>query len=196
MVALDDPDPSRLSGDPAISPLLSSRRSTRAFDPHTPLTDATLVALVEAARSAPSAYNHQPWRLWIARRGTAEFDRLIAALEPYNALWAHRAGALIVSILVERSHGSEYPWAQYDLGQAVALLTVEATRRGIGVCQMAGRDDRAIGQIVEAGDGESVAIVTAVGFAGDTVELEPDTAALERNAARRRPLTEVATIYG
>ncbi len=180
--------------DPTISPLLRDRRSIRAFDTERAVSEQVVTALIAAASSAPSAFNYQPWRLWIARRGTRDFDALLGTLEPYNALWAHRAGLLVVSIAVMARDGQQHPWAMYDLGQAMAMLTVEATRRGLGLCQMAGRDVGAIGDLVSIAPQEEVAIVTAVGYPGAPVELEPDTAALERNAPLRRPASEAATV--
>ena len=52
--------------------------------------------VLEAARWAPSASNHQPWRLVWARRGEAGFDAILGALVPFNQSWAKEAAALIV----------------------------------------------------------------------------------------------------
>jgi nitroreductase len=54
----------------ALHPLLAQRTSTRAFDPSHEVDDVTLVALLDAARWAPSSMNRQPWRFAVARRGT------------------------------------------------------------------------------------------------------------------------------
>jgi len=69
-----------------LHPLLAGRWSTRAFDRTYRLGDGETVRLLEAARWAPSAGNSQPWRVGVARRGTPEFDALMSALAPGNAI--------------------------------------------------------------------------------------------------------------
>lgn len=45
-----------------ILPEIRDRWSPRAFDPGRPVSDGDLLALLEAARQAPSCMNEQPWR--------------------------------------------------------------------------------------------------------------------------------------
>lgn len=54
--------------DHPILPLLSQRWSPYAFSSEE-VHDTDLAALFEAARWAPSAYNEQPWRYLVTRRG-------------------------------------------------------------------------------------------------------------------------------
>jgi coenzyme F420-0:L-glutamate ligase/coenzyme F420-1:gamma-L-glutamate ligase len=49
---------------PAVSQLIRGRRSIRRYQPQ-PVPQAVLVALLEAARWAPSAHNRQPWRFCV-----------------------------------------------------------------------------------------------------------------------------------
>jgi len=49
---------------------LAHRHSPRAFDPESELTDEQIGSLLEAARWSASSSNSQPWRLYVARRGT------------------------------------------------------------------------------------------------------------------------------
>jgi F420 biosynthesis protein FbiB-like protein len=49
---------------PAFWRLVRSRRSIRRYQPR-PVPEATLLALLEAARWAPSAHNRQPWRFCV-----------------------------------------------------------------------------------------------------------------------------------
>jgi hypothetical protein len=57
-----------------------------------------LLALFEAARWAPSAYNAQPWRFLYARRNSAHWETFLGLLLPFNQAWASRAAALIVLV--------------------------------------------------------------------------------------------------
>ncbi len=181
--------------DPDLTPLVAARWSVRAFDSTRAVGASDVGALVDAARTAPSAHNLQPWRLWIAERDTEQFDLILASLAEYNAVWASRAALLVVGVARDAAaDGTPCPWADYDLGQATALLTVEATARGLGVCQMAGRDESALASVVSCAPGERVAIVSAVGYPGDERDLDPAATAIHRGGRVRRTRDEVATV--
>ena len=111
------------------------------FDASYEARTAEVESLLEAARWAPSAQNHQPRRFVVARRGTETFDTIVGALLSFNAMWAGHASALVVA-LAETStvEGDDRPTAEYDLGQAIAALTVQAHAEGLHVHQMAGID--------------------------------------------------------
>ena len=105
------------------------------------IDEEKLNAALEAARWSPSAANTQPWRFIVARRGTPAFDAIVANLLGFNAAWAGSAGALIVALAeVIDPEGNERRWANYDLGQAVAHLTIQAHHDGLHAHQMGGFD--------------------------------------------------------
>src|ERR1700712_5565908 len=106
-----------------LHPLLAERWTPRGFDRSHDGSDAELLALLEAARWAPSANNVQPWRFLVTRRGTAEFATLVDLLAPGNQVWARHASALI-AVVAETTdeNGNPRSHALYDTGQAVAGL--------------------------------------------------------------------------
>jgi nitroreductase len=175
-----------------LHPLLSARRSPRAFDAAHELDDGALTALLEAARWAPSANNSQPWRFGVARRGEPAFDALFDALMPGNQLWARRASALVlvaaarwrgaraVALGVADSTGRHLPWARYDTGQAVAHLTVQAQAEGLVVHQLGGFDPQAAARAFDLPAGVTPVVVVAVGAH------DPDAALPEPLAERER----------
>lgn len=167
-----------------VHPLLARRWSTRAFDETRPIPERTLLALLEAARWAPSANNSQPWRFFVARRGEQAFGTLFDALAPGNQAWAGRAAALV---LVLADAPADRPWALYDTGQAVAHLTVQAEAEGLAVHQMGGFDASAVG----APEGLTPVVVLALGHRDDTAELPEALAAREHAPRVRRPLAEI-----
>jgi nitroreductase len=131
-----------------IHPLLRDRSSRRSFDDDHVLPEADLARLLEAARWAPSAGNSQPWSFLVARRGEPAFDRMTALLSRGVVAWAPAASALALTL--HRVGHDEDPtmtysdYAAYDLGQAVALLTVQAQSMGLAVHQFAGFDHDAM----------------------------------------------------
>ena len=63
-----------------IHALLSQRWSPRAFADR-PVAPDKLVALLEAARWAPSSFNEQPWHFIVAPKAETEsFDQLLGCL--------------------------------------------------------------------------------------------------------------------
>ena len=61
-----------------IHDMIQARWSPRAFDPDKPVSHDDLLALLEAARWAPSCFNDQPWRFvvngFMPGNGAGEFD--------------------------------------------------------------------------------------------------------------------------
>ena len=47
------------------------------------------MTIFEAARWAPSAFNAQPWRFLYAKRESADWERFLGLLIPFNQGWAH-----------------------------------------------------------------------------------------------------------
>lgn len=175
-----------------LAPELASRWSPRSFDPAHELSDDAIMTLLEAARWSPSANNHQPWRFVLARRGTALWQQLLGTLTKWNQQWARTASALLVNIAeVSTDAGEARPTAIYDLGQAVAALTVQARHDGLHVHQMTGFDPGAAASILGLREGLLPFSVAAIGTPGSPDALPDDKMAARETAPRiRRPLAE------
>ncbi len=81
-----------------IAEVLANRHSPRAFDPDAVLTDEQIGSLLEAARWSASSSNSQPWRLYVARRGTELHREVFDALASGNQAWAGDPACLIVNV--------------------------------------------------------------------------------------------------
>lgn len=174
-----------------IHNLLKERWSPRAFDNKAVETDK-LLSLFEAARWSPSGGNSQPWSFIIITQEQAEtHEKLIEALTGRNPIWAKNAPVLIVAVAklnLENPAFSRY--AYYDLGQAMAHLTIQAAHVGLHVHQMAGFAGQKIRELFEIPEGYDVVTVSAVGYFG-TPEQLPDGMREQELAARiRKPLTD------
>ncbi|HEU4466366.1 MAG TPA: nitroreductase family protein [Agromyces sp.] len=176
---------------PLITPLVE-RWSPRAYDPAAELSDDTVRTLLEAARWAPSANNVQPWRFIVARRGTAAFTTIHDALMGFNQAWADSAAALVVNIAeVADEGGAPRPWAKYDLGQAVAHMSVQAQHDGLHTHQMGGFDAARLAEAFGLRDGLEVVSITAVGKVGDASALPEPLREREVAPRSRKPLDEL-----
>lgn len=150
-----------------LHPLLAGRFSPLAFDPARALGDDDERALVEAARWAPSAGNAQPWMFHVRRRGAPGHDALVAHLAGSSRAWAPDAAALVVNIAhTGAGDGMRYSdFAEYDLGQAVAHMTIQAAAMGLSCRQFRAFDLDGLTAALDVPGGWEVLTMTAVGRA-------------------------------
>ena len=179
---------------PLITPLVE-RWSPRAYDPTAEVDPAVIRTILEAARWAPSANNVQPWRFIVARRGTDAFATVHDAMLGFNQVWADSAAVLIVNIAeIVDPEGKARPWARYDLGQAVAHLTVQAQHEGLHTHQMGGFDAAKLHAAFGLNASLEVVSITAIGVLGD-VDALPDPLREREVAPRlRKPLGELVLV--
>ena len=174
-----------------VHDLIRDRWSPRAFQ-NKPVEPAVLASLFEAARWAPSSNNEQPWAYLVASKGDAEnFAKTLSVLVEFNAAWAKDAPALVVAVSrLNFQNGKPNHNAFYDTGAATALLSVEATARGLAIHQMAGFDRAKAKQVFEIPeDCEPIAAI-AIGYPGDPESLNKKLRDREVAPRSRKPLTE------
>lgn len=119
---------------------IARRWSPRAFQDRD-VESEKLLRCLEAARWAPSNFNEQPWRFIVATRDDErEFARMLDCLTEKNQRWAMKAPVLMLSFARRRyaKNGKENRTAEHDVGLAVENLSLQATREGLAVHQMAG----------------------------------------------------------
>lgn len=154
--------------EPLILPVLRDRLSPLAFDPAHVLSDDEVTRLLEAARWAPSAGNSQPWAFHLRRRGQPGHEGLVERLAGSSARWAPDASALFVNLAhheVEDSGMEFSEFADYDLGQAVAHLTIQAHSMGLSCRQFRAFDADGLSQDLQVAPGWQIRTMTAVGLA-------------------------------
>lgn len=117
------------------------------FDASYELGPDDVELLVEAARWAPSAGNSQPWSFILGRRGDPTHRRLAGHLAGSASAWAPTASVLVANLchrFVEDTDWDYSEFALYDLGQAVAHMTVQARALGLHVRQFRAFDRAAL----------------------------------------------------
>jgi nitroreductase len=172
--------------------LITHRWSPRAFASK-PVPADVLRSIFEAARWAPSSNNEQPWAYLVATQDHPEnFAKMVSVLVEFNANWAKNAPvlALAVSELAFAKNGTPNRNAQYDTGAASALLTVEATARGLFVHQMAGFDPAKARQVFSIPEGWEPIAALAIGYPGDPATLPQPYQDREAAPRTRKPLRE------
>ena len=168
-----------------IMPEIMRRWSTRAFSTSA-IDEGEVLALLEAARFAPSCYNDQPWRFIVAR-APAEIAAMQSLLAEQNLLWAKHAPVLML-MLAKRSFtetGRDNYWHMFDSGTAWGYLSLEAERRGLITHAMGGFDrKRAVVLYNLPSDIAPIAVI-AIGKPGDPALLPPELRERERPGLRK-----------
>jgi nitroreductase len=181
--------------DHPVAPQFPARWSPRSFTDRD-VTKAEVMTLLEATRWAPSASNHQPWRLVWARRGEDGFAAIHAALASGNQVWAGQAGVLFAVAskdTVMNREGVEAPnrTAGFDTGAAWMSLALQAEAMGLAAHAMGGFDKDNLAAAVGLPDGHTLHCVVAVGEQGPAEALPDDLRAREKPSGRK-PVAEIA----
>ena len=179
-----------------INEVLANRRSPRSLDATAVLPKDDLLAILEAARWAASAFNSQPWRFFVGHRGDEVFAQILDSLAPFNQGWSYRSSALILVAGVHSAEdGTPNKGYLYDCGLAVAQLVMETHHRGLVAHQMTGFDAAKAAQNLGMDVSLLPVAVIAIGKQASAEQLEGPL--LEReNAPRVRKSLEEIVLKG
>jgi len=174
------------SNEYPIIDLLRERWSPRAFKNQS-VEKEKLQRIFEAARWSPSSSNLQPWRFIIGMKGDDTYEKIISTMVEFNQLWATAAPVLLLAI-AKTTNNREEPnrAALYDLGQAVAHLTIQATAEGLFVHQMGGFSSSQAAELFEIPDDHKAATAIAIGYIGDPEILHENLKEMEIAPRERR----------
>ena len=175
-----------------LNELIKKRWSPRSFSDK-PVEQEKILALLEAARWAPSCYNEQPWFFIVTTKEDPEnYKRLFDCLVEGNQVWAKTAPVLMLSVAKLNFTHNDKPnrHAQHDVGLAVENLVLEALSHGIYVHQMAGFDSRQAQKEFQIPQGFEPVAAIALGYPGASNALPEDLAKRENAPRTRKELTE------
>ena len=179
----------------AIADVIARRWSPRAMNPTKPVSREQLLALLEAARWAPSCYGDQPWRylVWDRFGDPVGWQRAFECLAEGNQVWVKNAALLLLSVAAPnfQHNGKLNRFAQHDTGAASANLALQATALGLALHQMGGFDaDQAKSRFNIPTDHTCMAMI-AVGHPAPTDVLSDDLRRKEVASRTRKPLNEM-----
>jgi len=177
-----------------IHDLLATRWSSRAFSDE-PVSPDAVLSLMEAARWSPSSNNEQPWRFILATRDDADAHaKLVQGINAGNQRWATKAWILMIGIARDHFDVDGQPanrFAQYDTGQAVQSIIVQATALGLNVRQMGGILPDRIRELYAVPDGYTIMAGIAIGYPGDSDSLASPMNEREHLPRTRRALSDL-----
>jgi nitroreductase len=177
-----------------INELLARRWSPRSFACDRPVSRTQLLALLEAARWAPSCFGAEPWRYLIWERDSSPelWQQAYDCLAKSNQRWVKNAPVLLLS-LTDRlfAHdGTVNRWCEHDAGAASMSLCVQAVALGLMVHQMGGFDAAKARALFAIPEQFTPMAMIAVGYQADAALLEDDLRARELAPRKRRALGE------
>ncbi len=183
-----------------IHDLLRTRRSGRAYDASREVTREDLLALLEAARWAPSSSNGQPWRFVVGRKGSDTndtYEKLLPLLMGFNQVWAKDAPVLLLTAYATSAigrDGQKMPnrTAQHDLGMANLSIALEAVNRGLMAHMMGGFNQDAARALIDAeAKGLEVGPMMTIGYPGDPTLLGEEVQKREAAPRTRKSVNEL-----
>jgi nitroreductase len=175
---------------------IGRRWSPRLFEEGRAVERDKVMALLEAARWAPSCFNEQPWRYLVFDGADREaMERARACLVEGNA-WALKAPVLMISVARDNFTRGEKPnrTAQHDVGLASENLALEAVEQGLVAHQMAGFDTERARDEFNIPAGFTVLAMIALGYPyrGSLDDLDETTRAKELAARSRLAVGKIA----
>lgn len=139
--------------------LVKSRISIRQYTLQE-VEDDKLKYILECARLAPSAVNHQPWQFWIVK--SEEAKHLIQ--QCYSAKWFSNAPVYIIAFSdTSQSWKRSFDRKDYgdvDIAIAIEHICLAATEQGLGTCWVCNFDVHKFSELLNIPENlEPIAII-------------------------------------
>jgi nitroreductase len=178
-----------------VNDTIANRWSGRAYDASRAVSREQIIALLEAARWAPSCYGDQPWRfiVWDKNHDATAWQQAFDCLASGNQGWVINAPVLMLTIAgtLFAHNGTPNRWGQYDTGAAAENLCLQAASMGLMAHQMGGFDaDKARAAFAIPTEYTPMAML-AVGYQADIASLNGEVLERETAPRKRRELGEL-----
>ena len=158
--------------------LIARRYSVRAYKSD-PVEEDKLKQVLDAARLAPTAANHQPFQFIVVRTA----DRQDELKRIYKAGWFSQAPIVICACAVPDRAWSRMDnknYGEVDVTIAMDHLILAATELGLGTCWIAAFDPVAARQVLGLPEDVEPVAFTPLGYPAD-----------KPKAKQRKPLSEL-----
>ena len=177
-----------------INELIARRWSGRAFDPDREISEESILAMLEAARWAPSCFGDQPWRIIICnkKKNRSAWEKAFSCLSEGNQSWAKAAPLLILAFANSKmtSNGNPNRWGQYDTGAACMNLCLQATAMDLMVHQMGGFDVGKVRKLFSIDEQYMPMSIMSIGYQLPLEKISEKARKRELAVRNRRPLSE------
>lgn len=158
------------------------RKSVRAYDPG-PVPRDVLLRVLEAARSAPSASNRQPWHFVVV---TDEEKRRKLS----HGTYAHFLADTPVVIVGCGEEQTSPRWYIIDVAIALENMVLAATGEGLGTCWVGSFDEDEVKQTLKIPKDYRIIALLALGYPRDKLDL---SSRLLRLVRTRKDLNKIVS---
>lgn len=175
----------------AILKEIEARRAKRALAT-TAIDEEVLMRLTQAAHTAPSSLNSQPWRM-ITVKDPEVLGKLKETLAPGN-YWAKKAPA-ITAFITNPSWGltlGDVAYTPFELGMAAMAYQIQAVAEGLYVHPIAGYNAKEAKEVLGIRDEDTLQTLIVLGYPGESDGLGEKHLAMENSPRDRISLDEVA----
>lgn len=178
-----------------INETLANRWSGRAYDASKQVSHEQIIALLEAARWAPSCFGDEPWRfiVWDKNADEKAWQQGFDCLVPGNQAWVKDAPVLLLVCADTLFNHNQKPnrWAQYDSGAAAENMCLQASSMGLMAHQMGGFDADKARETCAVPEQYIPMAMMAIGYPADIASLEGEVLTRETTPRKRRPINEL-----
>ena len=141
--------------------MIVKRSSVRSYE-NKPITEETLLRIIEAAHLAPSGSNRQPWKFIVVRDAEIRQQLAQAARQTFVA----SAPVIIAAVATapKLSMGNGVPEYAVDLAIAVDHLTLAAVDEELGTCWIGAFSQEKAKAILNVPEKYKIVALLALGF--------------------------------
>lgn len=193
-MSIQDIDFSARNPHPKGNPMFSQRWSPRGFK-KTQISEETRGIIFDAARWATSAYNEQPWRIFV-NKDENDFDKFLDLLVDANKAWAKNTSLIGFMIAKNKfSHnGKDNNYNAFDCGAAWGNIALQTRELGLYAHGMAGIKHDQIHEVFNIPKDEYRVIMGfAIGLLEDAKNIPdfPSWALENEKPSARKELSEI-----
>ena len=178
-----------------INETIANRWSGRAYDSAKSVSTTQIIALLEAARWAPSCFGDQPWRfvVWDKNAENNDWKQAFDCLAPSNQAWVKDASVLLLVCADTLFNHNQQPnrWAQYDTGAAAENLCLQAESMSLMAHQMGGFNSELVRDKFNIPDQFTLMAMISVGYPADIATVTGEALVRETTSRSRRPFNEL-----
>jgi len=178
-----------------IDATLAQRWSGRAYDVNKSVSKEQTIALLEAARWAPSCMGDQPWRIVVFNKAEdpIAWQKAFDCLVEGNQVWVKNAPwlSLICADSLFTKNSQANPWAEYDTGAAAQNLCLQASSMGLMAHQLGGFDAKKAREVFNIPEQYVLKSMISVGYPVDEANIPAELHERETAPRSRRALGEL-----
>lgn len=178
-----------------IDATLAERWSGRAYDASKTVSKQQTIALLEAARWAPSCMGDQPWRIVVFNKSEdpIAWQKAFDCLVEGNQVWVKNAPwlSLICANTLFTKNSQSNPWAEYDAGAAAQNLCLQASSMGLMAHQLGGFDANKAREVFNIPEQYVLKAMISVGYPVAEANIPAELYEREISPRSRRALGEL-----